>query len=64
MVTADLGAFTHVWMGYLGLDDALEAGSVTFTGAGKSVSLLRRLLRLPERRVVKLFALRDWSATA
>lgn len=32
LISADLSAFTHVWMGYTPLEPALKQGSVCFEG--------------------------------
>lgn len=64
VVAADLGAFTRVWMGHLGLPEALAAGAVTFTGPERGVATLRRVLRLPERAAPKVFTFQPWPAPA
>jgi DNA-binding HxlR family transcriptional regulator len=64
VVAADLGAFTQVWMGYRGLEEALAAGTIAFTGPARGIALLRRLLRLPDRPETRSFVFQGWNSAA
>jgi len=64
VVVADLAAFTRVWMGYSGLAEAVAAGTVAFSGSGRAVATLRRILKLADRPTIRKFTLRPWPATA
>jgi DNA-binding HxlR family transcriptional regulator len=47
VVIADLGAFTRVWLGYIGLAEIGD--KVRFDGSPDKIAWLQRLLNLPDR---------------
>ena len=55
VVAAELMTFTKVWLGYLGLTAAVEAGKISLHGSGQSVATARRLLALPDQPTLKTF---------
>jgi DNA-binding HxlR family transcriptional regulator len=55
VVRADLGAFTRLCLGYLGLDEEVSQGRVAFHGSGPAIALLSQLLRLPKQPTLKQF---------
>ncbi len=55
VVRADLGAFTRLALGYLGSQEALDNGQVSFHGDEDAIALLCRLMRLPEHPTLKRF---------
>lgn len=55
VIDADLVTFTKVWLGHLGLADALESGKVLLNGPARPISVARRLLALPSRPALKTF---------
>jgi DNA-binding HxlR family transcriptional regulator len=55
VIAADLMTFTKVWLGYLGLTAAVEAGKISLHGSGRSVATARRLLALPDDPTLKMF---------
>lgn len=55
VVRADLAAFTSLALGYVGLQDALGKGQVAFHGSERAISLLCRLMRLPQLPTLKQF---------
>lgn len=54
-ITAELGAFTRVWLGYLSLDEARRAGKVALQGVPADQRLACTLLALPNRYITKRF---------
>ena len=55
VIAAELMTFTKVWLGYLGLTAAVEAGKISLHGSGRSVATARRLLALPDHPTLKTF---------
>jgi DNA-binding HxlR family transcriptional regulator len=53
IIAADLMTFTKVWLGYVGLADALERGKISLHGSGRAMSTARRLLALPDQPMLK-----------
>jgi DNA-binding HxlR family transcriptional regulator len=53
VIAADLMTFTKVWLGYVGLADALESGKVSLNGPARAISAARRLLALPGQPALK-----------
>jgi DNA-binding HxlR family transcriptional regulator len=62
VVRADLGAFTKLSLGYLGLEEAIGKGQVGFDGSERAIALLCRLMRLPDRPTLKSFRFAPFSA--
>lgn len=55
VLRADLGAFTRLWLGYVGLRDALAAGSVAIEGKREAVAAFERSVGLsPQAATRKL----------
>ena len=54
-VRADVTRFAKVWLGHLGLAEAVRDGSVQIEGAREMVSLVRRLLDLREVPAARTF---------
>jgi hypothetical protein len=61
-IEADLGAFTRVWLGYLGLADAIESGQLSLHGSKRATATARRLLALPDEPKLKQFRFSAWPA--
>jgi len=55
VIAADLATFSKVWLGYVGLTAAMQSGKISLTGAGRSISVARRLLALPDQPTLKSF---------
>lgn len=55
VIAADLMTFTKVWLGYVGLDAALESRKISLTGSSRALSLARCLLALPDQPTQKTF---------
>jgi DNA-binding HxlR family transcriptional regulator len=55
VIAADLMTFTKVWLGYMGLADALESGKVSLNGPSRAIAVARRLLALSGRSTLKTF---------
>jgi DNA-binding HxlR family transcriptional regulator len=55
VVRADLAAFTKLSLGYIGREEALGNGTVSFHGSEPAIALFCRLLRLPEYPTLKQF---------
>jgi DNA-binding HxlR family transcriptional regulator len=53
MIEADLAAFTKVWTGYCGLEEALAGGLVTFRGGDPAIAQMYRMLKLTDQVVVR-----------
>jgi DNA-binding HxlR family transcriptional regulator len=62
VVRSDLGAFTKVSLGYLGLMEAIGKGQVAFHGSEEAIRLLCRLMRLPEYPTLKQFRFAPFPA--
>lgn len=54
-ITADLGAFTRVWLGHAGLGEARLAGKIALQGGPADLRLACALLALSERPALKRF---------
>lgn len=57
VIDAELGVFTKVWLGYVGLGEALRNGRVAFQGSRQSIAAARRLLKLADTPQLKRFAI-------
>ncbi len=55
VIVADLGTFTKVWLGYCGLNDAIENGKISLHGSSRAMTMARRLLALPDQSMLKNF---------
>ncbi len=55
VVRADLGAFTRVWLGYRGLREAVDAGSVAIEGERPAVASFQRSIGLFAEPTLKTF---------
>ena len=55
VIAADLMTFTKVWLGYVGLDAALESRKISLTGSARASSLARCLLALADQPTQKTF---------
>ena len=55
VIAADLMTFTKVWLGYVGLANALESGKVSLNGTARAIAVARRLLALSSRPTLKTF---------
>jgi hypothetical protein len=55
--------FTKVWLGYLGLVDALETGKVSLNGSAWATSVARRLLALSGQPTLKTFRFSAFPAS-
>jgi DNA-binding HxlR family transcriptional regulator len=55
VISADLAAFTRVWLGYAGLEAALERRQISLHGSPRAVTTARRLLALPDEPKLKSF---------
>jgi DNA-binding HxlR family transcriptional regulator len=55
VIVADLAAFIYVWMGYEGLDSAIEEGLISFSGSAGAVAKVQRILDLPRVPAPKTF---------
>jgi DNA-binding HxlR family transcriptional regulator len=55
VIAADLMTFTKVWLGYVGLTNALESGKISLHGSGRAIAIARRLLVLPDKTMIKTF---------
>jgi len=53
VIRADLGAFTRVWLGYVGVQDALAAGSVAIEGDREAVAAFERSVGLSAQAAMK-----------
>jgi DNA-binding HxlR family transcriptional regulator len=53
VIAADLMSLTKVWLGYVGLADALRSGKIILNGPARAISAARRLLALPDRPTPK-----------
>jgi DNA-binding HxlR family transcriptional regulator len=53
MIEADLAAFTKVWTGYCGLEEALAGGLVTFRGGDPAIAQMYRMLKLTDQTVLR-----------
>jgi DNA-binding HxlR family transcriptional regulator len=63
VIAADLMTFTKVWLGYLGLTDALESGKVSLNGPARAISVARRLLALSGQPTLKTFRFSAFPAS-
>lgn len=57
VVAADLAAFTKLFLGHLGLQDALGRGLVAFDGSDVAIAVMCRLMKLPQQPTQKTFVL-------
>jgi hypothetical protein len=64
VVRADLAAFTKLSLGYLGLEEVVGKGEVSFHSSEPAIALLCRLLRLPERPTPKQFRFAPFATAA
>jgi len=55
VIAADLATFSKVWLGYAGLTEALGSGKISLTGPPRNISVVRRLLALPDQPTLKNF---------
>ncbi|SRR5258708_2961678 len=55
VIAAHLETFTRVWLGYSGLEAALERGRISLHGSMKAITAARRLLALPDQPKLKDF---------
>jgi len=55
VIRADLTAFTKLLLGYVGVTETIGNGQVAFHGSKPAITLLCRLMRLPERPTLKQF---------
>jgi DNA-binding HxlR family transcriptional regulator len=55
VIAADLAALTRVWLGYAGLAAALESGKISLQGSARAITMVRRLLALPDEPKLKSF---------
>lgn len=55
VVRADLEAFTRVWLGYRGCQDAVAAGAVAFAGSGEEIAAFRRCIGVFDEPTEKEF---------
>jgi DNA-binding HxlR family transcriptional regulator len=55
VIDADLGTFTKVWLGYVGVVEASKDGRIAFAGPKRSVAVARRLLKLSDKPLPKRF---------
>jgi DNA-binding HxlR family transcriptional regulator len=68
-ISADLSAFTHVWMGYTPLELALAQGTITFEGDRNLIQQLKGWLRVNSKQLYRTdqgqatSQLRDQSAS-
>lgn len=53
VIEADLGAFTKVWTGYCGLEEAVARGLIAFRGTGPAIAHMHRMLKLADETVVR-----------
>jgi putative sterol carrier protein len=56
VVNADLGTFTRVWLGYLGLAEAIAAGKIALHGSDRAVAMARQMLKLSDIPTPKRFS--------
>jgi len=61
VIAADLGTFSKIWLGYVGLAAAVESGQIALTGAARSIAVARRLLELPDQPMLKNFRFSPFS---
>jgi DNA-binding HxlR family transcriptional regulator len=64
VIDADLGTFTRVWMGYVGLKEAADEGRITLHGSRHAVAEVRRMLKLSDEPKLKTFAFKTYSPLA
>jgi hypothetical protein len=64
VISADLGIFTKVWLGYDGLANAIERGEISLHGATRAATIARRLLALPDQPKLKSFRFSAWPSSA
>jgi hypothetical protein len=62
VISADLGSFTKVWLGYCGLIDAIERGQLSLHGSRRAMTIARRLLALPDEPTLKSFRFSAWTS--
>ncbi len=62
VISADLGGFTKVWLGYWGLIDAIEKGQISLHGSKRAMMTARRLLALPDDPTLKSFRFSNWTS--
>jgi len=63
MISADLGTFTKVWLGYRGLASAIETGQISLHGSTRAMMTARRLLALPDESKLKSFRYSAWPSS-
>ena len=63
VIAADLMTFTKVWLGYVGLANALESGKVSLNGPARTIAVARRLLALSGRPTLKTFRFSAFPAS-
>ncbi len=64
VIGADLETFTKVWMGYVGLEEAVKNGLIALQGSKRSTAEARRILRLPDKPELKRFAFSSFTPRA
>jgi hypothetical protein len=55
VIAANLDTFTKVWLGYSGLQAALESRRISLHGSVQAIRTARRLLALPHQPKLKSF---------
>ena len=63
VIAADLGTFTKVWLGYLGLIDAINSGRISLHGSNHASMTARRVLALPDEPTLKDFRFLAWASS-
>jgi hypothetical protein len=53
LIEAELGAFTKVWTGYCGLEEALGRGLITFRGTDSAIAQMHRMLKLTDKTALR-----------
>jgi DNA-binding HxlR family transcriptional regulator len=64
VIAADLGTFTKVWLGYIGLPTALEDGQISLKGSARALATARRILALPDEPKLESFRFSAWPSPA
>jgi predicted RNA-binding protein associated with RNAse of E/G family len=64
VISAELGSFTKVWLGYCGLIDAIERGQISLHGSRRAMMTARRVLALPDDPTLKSFRFSAWTSAS
>lgn len=64
VVSAELAAFTRVFLNYLGMRDAVRHGVVGFDGRSEDFKRLQAVLRLPEAPALRAFDFGEYRAAS